>query len=90
VIHHYRPPELDGLELDIFIKDLNIGVEYQGIQHYKPVKHWGGQKALEENKKRDRKKASLCKKNDIKLIYFKYSDKLTEEFVKSELESAIS
>lgn len=39
VIHHYHPPELGGLELDIFIQDLNIGIEYQGIQHFKPVKH---------------------------------------------------
>ena len=34
---HYRPDFLDFLELDIYIPKLQIGIEYQGIQHFKPI-----------------------------------------------------
>jgi len=33
-LRHYRPDFLQGLELDIFIDELKIGMEYQGIQHF--------------------------------------------------------
>jgi len=78
VIHHYRPKILEGLELDIFIKDKKIGIEYQGIQHFKPVTHWGGKEAL--------RKKELCNKNGIKLVYFNYDENITESLVKSRLE----
>jgi hypothetical protein len=45
---HYRPGFLDGLESDIFLKDAEVGIEYQGIQHYEPVDHWGGEEGLEK------------------------------------------
>lgn len=90
VIHHFRPPELKGLELDIYIKEVKIGVEYQGIQHYQAFEYLGGQEAFEKTKERDKKKAYLCKKNDIKLIYFKHDEEITDALVESRIESAMS
>jgi len=83
---HYRPKYLKGLELDIFIEESNIGIEYQGIQHFQPIKHWGGEESLEKLKKRDKLKQQLCKKNNIHLIYFNYYEELSEEFVKTRIE----
>ena len=82
---HYRPNFLDKLELDIFVKDYNLGIEFQGIQHFKAVKHWGGVEAFEKLKERDRKKEKLCKKQGVKLLYFYYYDNLSEEYIKSQL-----
>ena len=62
IIKHHHHYFLRGLELDIYIKDLRVGIEYQGLQHYKPVKHWGGEGALKELKIRDRKKKIYVKK----------------------------
>ena len=62
IIKHHHPYFLRGLELDIYIKDLRVGIEYQGMQHYKHVKHWGGEGALKELKIRDRKKKIYVKK----------------------------
>lgn len=81
VIHHYRPDFLKGMEFDIFIKSENIAVEYQGIQHYIPQKHWGGVPAFERTKQRDAKKQQLCLKNNIGLIYFSYYDEITLDVV---------
>lgn len=88
VMRHYRPGILEGLELDIYIKELNIGIEYQGIQHFKAVKHWGGKEGLKKTRERDKRKADLCALNVIKLIYFDHTENLSEELVKSKIEKA--
>jgi len=87
ILRHYRPKFLERLEIDIFIKDLNIAIEYQGIQHYKPIKHWGGEDALEKLKKRDAKKKNLCEQNNVKLIYFEYNENLSDDYVYKKMES---
>jgi len=81
IYRHFRPKFLKGLELDIFIEDLNLGIEYQGIQHFKPVKHWGGKKTFEQLKKRDKLKKDFCKGNNVELIYFIYDENLSKEYV---------
>ena len=87
VIHHHRPKFLEGLELDIFIKELNIGVEYQGIQHYQPVNHWGGQESFEKLQERDKKKFEIANKLGVKIIYFYYYDDLSEEMVANRIKN---
>ncbi len=81
IIFHYRPTWLDGLEIDIFNETKGFGIEYQGIQHYKPVDHWGGIEALEKTKARDRKKKLLCDKNSIKVIYVSYLEEVSKDLV---------
>lgn len=85
IYRHYRPGFLEGLELDIFIEEVNIGIEYQGIQHYKPVEHWGGKEALKELKKRDSCKKKLCEAQEVQLVYFKYNEGLSDDFVLTKL-----
>jgi len=85
IFRHHRPEFLEGLELDIFIQEPRIGIEYQGIQHYEPVKHWGGEEALKKNKERDRRKRQICQHVGIKLIYFKYDEDLSKELIESKL-----
>lgn len=85
ILRHYRPNILQGLELDIFIPDLRLGIEYQGIQHYKPIKHWGGKEALKQLQDRDRKKKILCQELGIRLVYFEFNEGLSEEYVISKL-----
>ena len=57
---HYRPDFLNGLELDVYIQEPMIGIEYQGIQYYEPIEHWGGEEALRERQERDGTKRQLC------------------------------
>lgn len=85
VVRHYRPEFLEYLELDVFIPKLKIGIEYQGIQHFKPVDHWGGEKSFKQVVKRDARKKKLCLENDIKLIYFYHNEEISEELVKNKL-----
>lgn len=81
LVKNYRPDWLDRLELDIFISDIPLGIEYQGIQHYHPIKHWGGEDGLKKRKEHDMRKYILAQKNNIPIIYFTYKDIITPEFV---------
>jgi hypothetical protein len=89
ILRHHRPDFLEGLELDIYIPELRIGIEYQGIQHYKPIQHWGGEEALTKLQERDSRKREICKRLDVKLIYFTYGEDLSQEFVYSRLRSHV-
>jgi hypothetical protein len=82
VIRHFRPDWLERLELDIYLPDLKIALEYQGQQHFTAVEAWGGEKALVEVQERDRRKARLCKNNNIRLILIDFTEPLTENYIK--------
>ena len=58
-----------NLFLDFFISSLNIGIEVQGEQHYRPVKRFGGEKFFKLQNERDKIKKELCEKHNIKLFY---------------------
>jgi len=85
VIHHYRGKELEGLEIDIWIPELKLGIEYQGEQHFRVFKHWGGEEGFKKRAERDKKKRMLCKKLGYKLIEFKYDEELTVDYVVKKL-----
>ena len=81
VVFHYRPKFLEGLEIDIYIPDKKLGIEYQGIQHFKPIDFWGGEDALKKRQEHDRRKKAICDSRGIDLVYFYYSDEICEETV---------
>ncbi|MDX2093059.1 MAG: hypothetical protein SFX73_34775 [Kofleriaceae bacterium] len=85
VIHHYRGKELEGLELDVWIPELKVGIEYQGEQHYAAIKHWGGDEGLAKRQSNDRRKRALCKRLGFTLIEFRFDEELTEAAVFSRL-----
>lgn len=85
VVHHYRGKELEGLELDVWVPELRLGIEYQGEQHYRAVKHWGGDEGLAKRQSNDRRKRALCKQLGYTLIEFRFDEELTEAAVQSRL-----
>lgn len=82
---HHRPEWLEGLEIDIFVPEVNIGFEYQGIQHFKPVEHWGGAKQLEKQQRHDKKKKKLCEEHGVRLITIDYNEELSTEHIKRKI-----
>ena len=75
---------MDTLCMDTLL-ELNVGFEYQGIQHQKPIEFFGGEEGFKKRKELDSKKKQLCDKNNCKLIYVFPED--TEEEVNSKIES---
>lgn len=68
VIQHGKPKWLGRQHFDIWIPSLNIAIEYQGLQHDKPIEYFGGVEAFEQNQKRDERKKNLCIENGVTLI----------------------
>lgn len=82
VLFHYRPKWLNGLELDIFIPDKKMAIEYQGQQHFFANEVWGGEEFFKKTQQRDTRKAELCKKEGIFLFPIDYRDSITEQYIK--------
>lgn len=57
-------------KIDFYLSKHNIAIECQGIQHFKAKDFFGGEKTLSENKERDKRKSSLCKGNNVQLLYY--------------------
>lgn len=76
-MNKYRGPELEGLEIDIFIPELKLAIEYQGQQHYKAMPHLGGEAGLEKRVANDERKKRLCKALNYSLIEIDYNDDIT-------------
>lgn len=70
------------LPFDFYLTEYNTCVEYDGIQHFKPIEIWGGIKTLLEQQNRDDIKNKYCEKNGIKLIRINYKQDINEELKK--------
>jgi len=67
------------LPFDFYLPDHNICIEYNGIQHYKPIEFFGGVESLNELKIRDNIKKDFCNKNNINLIIIKYNKSIKKQ-----------
>jgi hypothetical protein len=78
IIHHGRPDFLGRQEYDIWMPKYKIAIEYQGVQHYKPLEIWGGEEGLRKRQELDKKKKEISMKNDVSIVYvdenYIYSD----------------
>jgi hypothetical protein len=59
-------------------------IEYNGLQHYKPITFFGGEKGFEYLKQRDKTKEKYCLDNKINLLILSYKDDI-EKTLKTKL-----
>ena len=64
---------LGKLRPDFYLPDYNLIIEYDGRQHFKPVKFWGGDEGLLKTQERDKLKTQLCEEHNIKLVRISYT-----------------
>jgi hypothetical protein len=74
------------IQLDVFVPLWALALEYQGIQHYQPVKFFGGEKQFITRLNLDKEKREICFQNGITLIEIPY----TWNGNKSEIKKIIS
>lgn len=79
----YSPDWLGLQRFDIYNKRINLAIEYNGEQHYMPIKKFGGKLGFYKRKRLDNIKKEKCKLNNCKLYIIKYNclnfDKLKED-----------
>lgn len=69
-IEFIRQYKIGTLFLDFYLPSHRIGIECQGIQHFKPIEFFGGAKSYSAQIERDMEKYNLCKSNGIQLLYY--------------------
>lgn len=70
------------LPFDFYLPDYNICIEYNGIQHYEPVEHFGGYKKFKLQIINDNIKIKFCGENNIKIHVIKYDDNIIKKLKK--------
>jgi hypothetical protein len=68
VVSQGTPKWLGRQRIDIYLPEFNIGVEYQGLQHYLPIPFFGGEEGLKQRNILDKRKFRLCEENGCYLV----------------------
>ena len=89
-IHQHKFKNCIGLKrklpFDFYLPKYNICIEYDGGQHFKSIKRYGGEKGFENRQKLDKIKTDYCLNNNIQLIRIPYWDfKNIEQILEKEL-----
>ena len=63
------------MSFDFYLQDLNLLIEYDGRQHFEPIKCWGGIDKFNNLKRRDKIKNKYAKDNSIDLLRISFTDK---------------
>jgi len=83
VVSQGSPSWLKPQKFDIYFPELNIAIEYQGEQHFRPVNFSGrgddfALEQFEQNQKRDELKRKKCVDNGCILLEMRYDDDMDE------------
>lgn len=62
------------LPFDFYIEDYNLIIEYDGKQHFKAVKFFGGEEGYKKRQINDEIKNKFCSDNYINLLRIKYNE----------------
>lgn len=63
--------------------DLDFLIEFQGVQHYKSISKFGGNRGVHKQQYNDIQKRKYCLKHGIKLVCIPYYDenKITYDYI---------
>lgn len=67
---------MKSLKFDFYLTDYNTCIEYDGEQHFKSYKYFGGDKNFNKIQLRDIIKNNYCENNGIKLVRIKYDENI--------------
>lgn len=62
------------LRFDFYLIDYDICIEFDGVQHFKPIERFGGEEYFKDIKRKDGIKNKFCFDNKIKLIRIPYKN----------------
>jgi len=65
-----------SIDYYLFYFYYNTCIEYNGRQHYEPIKYFGGEEILFEQLIKDEIKRKYCENNNIILLVIKHNEKI--------------
>jgi len=66
---------LHPLRFDFYLPEQQLCIEYDGAQHFRAVKRFGGLAALKQRQINDQRKTEWCGEKKMKLVRFNYKQK---------------
>ena len=72
--YQYTVKEINNYSYDFYLPELNCLIEYQGEQHYRPIKVFGGEERFKLQLEHDKIKKEYAEKNNFKLIIVPYTE----------------
>ena len=78
------------MSFDFYIPDWNILIEFQGIQHEKPVDFFGGEEQFLIQQEHDRRKRKYAEDNNIKLLEIWYYEIKSIPYILDEIFSQVA
>lgn len=71
------------LRFDFYLPDINLVIECDGIQHFRPVKYFGGLQRFDRQRANDQIKNTYCEENNIHLLRIPYTinDNMTKLYI---------
>jgi len=75
------------LPFDFYVPEIKLLIEYDGIQHFEPVKYYGGEKKLVDQRRRDTLKNEYAVSHNMSILRIPYT--LSFEHVSEELSKYI-
>lgn len=93
-VEQYRFKDCVGdsrtLPFDFYIKEYETCIEFDGIQHYKPVEFFGGEEGFNTTTKYDTIKNNYCYRKNINLIRISYQDfNNIEKIIRNEFKNVL-
>jgi len=73
------------LRADFYLPKENVVIEYQGLQHYRPVEAMGGLEKFEYLQRNDMRKRNYCKAHKIRLVEIKYNEDIHKRLIMEKL-----
>jgi len=67
-----------ALPFDFYLPEYNVCIEYDGIQHFKPISFFGGIGGFNNRKRNDNIKNRFCENNNIDLLRIPYDSDVFE------------
>jgi very-short-patch-repair endonuclease len=69
------------LPFDFYLPEYNTCIEFDGEQHFKPIKIFGGYERFKKQQQTDEFKNKFCCENNIKLIRISYKEKIEDKLL---------
>jgi len=67
------------LPFDFYLEKYNLCIEFDGEQHFKAIKYWGGEEKFKLQQKRDSIKNIYCVENNINLLRIRFDENINEK-----------
>lgn len=85
ILREASPEWLGRMRLDIYLPELQLALEHQGEQHYRPIGAFGGEGAYTRVVERDALKRQLCRENEVEVLDVRFDAPISRAALRQRL-----